>query len=338
MHGGGDALPHKKCGKFECVATTITRSSISPSPSGSKRKDVGDEGGNVRKISLGDDKSDDTVSRDVVNERRSRKSSDSMCKDVVNERSKKINEKVAENVKKSSVSSLAKKKSRVPDVSPDDRKSKKLKLKSVAEVDEGDLESEDESSIAIPAKAKIFIVVRILLEARGKILWVRFGLGEFAVISGLLCKGDIDMLKYAGKGDVFVDKYFNDMTVTHGAVKQRFLSSTFKDDEFVVRMDVLYLVTNYLLSKHPDKHVSNGLLHLIESGVKEKVSIGGPIFDDVKDYVMRIINKKSEIGSSLKELRKDIDDKFDGGEGNGLAVDVLGGVNDDGAEVYKVTL
>ncbi|KAF4384671.1 hypothetical protein F8388_003978 [Cannabis sativa] len=507
----------------------LRRSSISPSPSGSKRKDVGDEEGNVRKMSLGDDKSDDSVSRDVVNERRSKKSNDPVSKDVVNEKSKKINEKVAESVKKSSVSSLAKKKSRVPDIVPDDRKSKKLKLKSVAEVDEGDLDSEDESSIAIPSKAKLWEFYLkpeerfcgkiifwahnddVLVDIRAKLtekqramfvatcfghlldiqsyklqhqifhtalnrevhqpnskeMWfdfghdrVRFGLGEFAVISGLLCKGDIDMMKYVGKGDVFVDKYFSDMTVTHGAVKQRFLSSTFKDDDFAVRMAVLYLVTNYLLSKPPDKHVSIELLHLVgsgefdsfpwgkvvydttlyylrlglkvrkkllqlsvtpvfpsaeenekfdltgfnfsyfslsdddfesvkvpkrqldkgeSSGVEEKVTVGGPMFDDVKHYVMRIINKQSEIGSSLKELRKDIDDKFvhfeskmkahidskieeglvlyldkkfsdlndvleglkdcvnsqDDGEGNGAAVDDLGGVKDDGAEVYK---
>ncbi|KAF4362707.1 hypothetical protein G4B88_018325 [Cannabis sativa] len=502
--------------QFECGGMAITRSSISPSPSGSKRKDVGDEEGNVRKMSLGDDKSDDSVSRDVVNERRSKKSNDPVSKDVVNEKSKKINEKVAESVKKSSVSSLAKKKSRVPDIVPDDRKSKKLKLKSVAEVDEGDLDSEDESSIAIPSKAKTFYRLwefylkpeerfcgkiifwahndDVLVDIRAKLtekqramfvatcfghlldiqsyklqhqifhtalnrevhqpnskeMWfdfghdrVRFGLGEFAVISGLLCKGDIDMMKYVGKGDVFVDKYFSDMTVTHGAVKQRFLSSTFKDDDFAVRMAVLYLVTNYLLSKPPDKHVSSGefdsfpwgkvvydtTLYYLRlglkvtpvfpsaeenekfdltgfnfsyfslsdddfesvkvpkrqldkgesSGVKEKVTVGGPMFDDVKHYVMRIINKQSEIGSSLKELRKDIDDKFvhfeskmkahidskieeglvlyldkkfsdlndvleglkdcvnsqDDGEGNGAAVDDLGGVKDDGAEVYK---
>ncbi|KAF4354712.1 hypothetical protein G4B88_029556 [Cannabis sativa] len=452
--------------RFECGGMAITRSSISPSPSGSKRKDVGDEEGNVRKMSLGDDKSDDFVSRDVVNERRSKKSNDPVSKDVVNEKSKKINEKVAESVKKSSVSSLAKKKSRVPDIVPDDRKSKKLKLKSVAEVDEGDLDSEDESSIAIPSKAKTFYrnlfranltekqramfvatcfghlldiqsyklqhqifhtaLNREVHQPNSKEMWfdfghdrVRFGLGEFAVISGLLCKGDIDMMKYVGKGDVFVDKYFSDMTVTHGAVKQRFLSSTFKDDDFAVRMAVLYLVTNYLLSKPPDKHVRLSVTPVFpsaeenekfdltgfnfsyfslsdddfesvkvpkrqldkgeSSGVKEKVTVGGPMFDDVKHYVMRIINKQSEIGSSLKELRKDIDDKFvhfeskmkahidskieeglvlyldkkfsdlndvleglkdcvnsqDDGEGNGAAVDDLGGVKDDGAEVYK---
>ncbi|KAF4390227.1 hypothetical protein F8388_019882 [Cannabis sativa] len=57
----------------------------------------------------------------------------------------------------------------------------------------------------------------------------RFGLGEFAIISGLLCKGDSSMGKYIGRGDTFVDKYFSDMTINYAAVKQRFLNSIFKD-------------------------------------------------------------------------------------------------------------
>ncbi|KAF4366998.1 hypothetical protein F8388_022786 [Cannabis sativa] len=213
----------------------VTRSLISPSPSGLKRKCGGQEEDNVRKISLGDDMSDDSIDMDVLNERRSKKSNDSVGRDVENERN--------------------------------DRKSKKLKLKSVTEVDDGDLESEDESRIVIPSKAKMCcfdfaftsFVVEIYLKPEEKFC------KEFAAISGLLCKSDIDMLKYVEKGDVFVDKYFSDMTVTHGAVTQHFLNSIFKDDEFAVRMAVLYLVTNYLISKPPAKHVSNGLLYLIGS-------------------------------------------------------------------------
>uniref|UniRef100_A0A803Q2U3 DUF1985 domain-containing protein n=1 Tax=Cannabis sativa TaxID=3483 RepID=A0A803Q2U3_CANSA len=295
----------------------ITRSSISPSPSGLKRKDVGDEGGNVRKICLGDDKSDDSVGVDVVNERRSKKSNDSVCKDVENERSKKINEKVAENVKKSSVSSLSKKKNRVLDISPDDRKSKKLKLNSVAEVDEGVLESDDESSIAIPAKAKLWEFYLkpeeifcgktifwthnddVLVDIRAKLTEKQ---REFAVISGLLCKGDTDMLKYVRNGDVFVDKYFSDMIVTHGAVKQHFLNSTFKDDEFKVRMAVLHLVTNYLLSKPPDKHVSNRLLHLIGSGEFDSFPWGKVVYDTTLYYLR--LGLKGKKGAKLKALAK----------------------------------
>ncbi|KAF4359463.1 hypothetical protein F8388_001507 [Cannabis sativa] len=305
----------------------ITRSSISPSPSGSKRKDVGDEEGNVRKMSMGDDKSDDSVSRDVVNERRSKKSKDPVSKDVVNEKSKKINEKVAENVKKSSLWEFY--------LKPEERFCGKIIFWAHNDdvlVDIRAKLTEKQRAMFVATcvghlldiqsyklQHQIFHTAlnREVHQPNSKEMWfdfghdkVRFGLGEFAVISGLLCKGDIDMMKHVGKGDVFVDKYFSDMTVTHGAVKQRFLSSTFKDDDFAVRMAVLYLVTNYLLSKSPNKHVSIELLHLVGSGVKEKVTVGGPMFDDVKHYVMRIINKQSEIGSSLKELRKDIDDKF----------------------------
>uniref|UniRef100_A0A803QSD7 DUF1985 domain-containing protein n=1 Tax=Cannabis sativa TaxID=3483 RepID=A0A803QSD7_CANSA len=210
----------------------VTRSLISPSPSGLKRKCGGQEEDNVRKISLGDDMSDDSIDMDVLNERRSKKSNDSVGRDVENERN--------------------------------DRKSKKLKLKSATEVDDGDLESEDESRIVIPSKAK-----------------------EFAAISGLLGKSDIDMLKYVEKGDVFVDKYFSDMTVTHGAVKQHFLNSIFKDDEFAVRMAVLYLVTNYLISKPPAKHVSNGLLYLIGSSEFNSFP-WGRFVNDTTLYYMRL--------------------------------------------------
>ncbi|KAF4391744.1 hypothetical protein F8388_017339 [Cannabis sativa] len=207
---------------FKCVAMVITRSSVSPSPSSLKRKCGGEEEDNVRKISLGDDMSDDSMDMDVVNERKSKKSNDFVGRDVENERSKKMNEKSAENVKKTSVSSLEKKHNHIFHTA----------------------------------------LNREVHQSNSKEMWfdfgrdrVYFGLEEFAAISGLLCKSDIDMLKYVGKGDVFVDKYFSDMTMTHGAVKQNFLNSIFKDDEFAVRMDVLYLVTNYLISKPPAKHV-----------------------------------------------------------------------------------
>ncbi|KAF4359468.1 hypothetical protein F8388_001512 [Cannabis sativa] len=311
----------------------ITRSSISPSPSGSKRKDVGDEEGNVRKMSMGDDKSDDSVSRDVVNERRSKKSKDPVSKDVVNEKSKKINEKVAENVKKSSLWEFY--------LKPEERFCGKIIFWAHNDdvlVDIRAKLTEKQRAMFVATcvghlldiqsyklQHQIFHTAlnREVHQPNSKEMWfdfghdkVRFGLGEFAVISGLLCKGDIDMMKHVGKGDVFVDKYFSDMTVTHGAVKQRFLSSTFKDDDFAEneKFDLTGFNFSYFsLSdddfesvKVPKRQLDKGEF----SGVKEKVTVGGPMFDDVKHYVMRIINKQSEIGSSLKELRKDIDDKF----------------------------
>ncbi|KAF4368209.1 hypothetical protein F8388_022842 [Cannabis sativa] len=145
----------------------------------------------------------------------------------------------------------------VSEASFDDRCSKKLK--SVVE-DDDDFDSEcDETPIVLPKKLKI-------LKSATCNLRTRFGLGEFAIISGLLCKGDSSMEKYIGSGDTFVVKHFSDMTVNFATVKQRFLNSIFKDDVFAFRMVVLYFVTNFLLSKPSRKKVDSVLLHLIGSG------------------------------------------------------------------------
>ncbi|KAF4392605.1 hypothetical protein G4B88_015248 [Cannabis sativa] len=135
----------------------------------------------------------------------------------------------------------------------------------------------------------------------------RFGLGEFAIISGLLCKGDSSMEKYIRRGDIFVDKYFSDMTVNYAAVKQRFLNSIFKDDVFAFRMVVLYFVTNFLLSKHGRKKVSSGLLHLIGSGEFNSFPWGKVAYD-TSLYSLRTVLKEKNKKKVVDETKESDDD------------------------------
>ncbi|KAF4348011.1 hypothetical protein G4B88_026831 [Cannabis sativa] len=135
----------------------------------------------------------------------------------------------------------------------------------------------------------------------------RFGLGEFAIISGLLCKGDSSMEKYIGRGDTFVDKYFSDMTVNYAAIKQRFLNSIFKDDVFAFRMAVLYFVTNFLLSKPGRKKVSSGLLHLIGSGEFNSFPWGKVAYDTTL-YSLRTVLKEKNKKKVVDETNESDDD------------------------------
>ncbi|KAF4396358.1 hypothetical protein G4B88_019158 [Cannabis sativa] len=167
-------------------------------------------------------------------------------------------------------------------------------------------------------------------QANVKEIWFDFGnsrtrsgLGEFAIISGLLCKGDSSMEKYIGRGDTFVVKHFSDMTVNFATVKQRFLNSIFKDDVFAFRMVVLYFVTNFLLSKPSRKKVDGVLLHLI-GPVEEnqKLDIAGFEFsygsesdddfedDELKDSVLGLVVRQVGFECVLKEFRKEVDEKF----------------------------
>ncbi|KAF4355052.1 hypothetical protein F8388_022304 [Cannabis sativa] len=138
----------------------------------------------------------------------------------------------------------------------------------------------------------------------------RFGLGEFAIISGLLCKGDSSMEKYIGRGDTFVDKYFSDMTVNYAAIKQRFLNSIFKDDVFAFRMAVLYFVTNFLLSKPGRKKVSSGLLHLIGSGEFNSFPWGKVAYDTTL-YSLRTVLKEKNKKKVVDETKAEENQKLD---------------------------
>ncbi|KAM6543923.1 hypothetical protein CsatB_008370 [Cannabis sativa] len=139
----------------------------------------------------------------------------------------------------------------------------------------------------------------------------RFGLGEFAIISGLLCKGDSSMEKYIGRGDTFVDKYFSDMTVNYAAIKQRFLNSIFKDDVFAFRMAVLYFVTNFLLSKPGRKKVSSGLLHLIGSGEFNSFPWGKVAYDTTL-YSLRTVLKEKNKKKVVDETKGTVASKAKG--------------------------
>ncbi|KAM6546595.1 hypothetical protein CsatB_027331 [Cannabis sativa] len=93
-------------------------------------------------------------------------------------------------------------------------------------------------------------------------LYKVFSLAEFAVITGLLCNGDNDMKKYAKRENAFVDKYFFEQQVTHGAVEQRFMFSGFKSDEYAVKMAILYLLTNGLICSPAVKKVFDELMNI----------------------------------------------------------------------------
>ncbi|KAF4390529.1 hypothetical protein F8388_006026 [Cannabis sativa] len=126
---------------------------------------------------------------------------------------------------------------------------------------------------------------REVYQKNEKEMWFKFGdenfrfsLAEFAVVSGLLCVGDADLSKYTHRENAFVDRYFCDQTVTVSAVEHRFMYSDFKSDEYAVKMVVLYLVTNCLISSVYSKKVPVEILNII--GVDEYGSFpwGIPVF------------------------------------------------------------
>ncbi|KAF4373442.1 hypothetical protein F8388_021074 [Cannabis sativa] len=131
-------------------------------------------------------------------------------------------------------------------------------------------------------------LLREVHQKNGKEMWFKFGcenfkfsLAEFAVITGLLCNGDNDMKKYAKRENTFVDKYFFEQQVTHGAVEQRFMFSEFKSDEYAVKMAILYLLTNGLICSPAVKKVSDELMNIVGLGEYDSFPWGKINDDDL---------------------------------------------------------
>ncbi|KAF4365844.1 hypothetical protein G4B88_012909 [Cannabis sativa] len=69
------------------------------------------------------------------------------------------------------------------------------------------------------------------------------------------------------------------LTVTVSAVEQRFMYNDFKSDEFTVKMAILYLVTNCLISNMYSKNDSFEILNSIGVGEYGNYSWGIPVYE-----------------------------------------------------------
>ncbi|KAF4400984.1 hypothetical protein G4B88_013825 [Cannabis sativa] len=169
----------------------------------------------------------------------------------------------------------------------------------------------------------------------------RFSLAEFAVITGLLCNGDNDMKKYAKRENAFVDKYFFEQQVTHGAVEQRFMFSEFKSDEYAVKMAILYLLTNGLICSPDVKKVSDELMNIVGLGEYDSFPWGKindddlvltneeePVVEVEKAGDEMLVDNKCNVEEVLDVTN--IENKGIGGDGVG-AKEVKGGGNVGGS-------
>ncbi|XP_062092474.1 uncharacterized protein LOC133798251 [Humulus lupulus] len=144
----------------------------------------------------------------------------------------------------------------------------------------------DLKSYNIQAQVIHHALMRELYQTNNEEMWfdfggkrVRFGLGEFAIITGLKCYGDYSLERF-NISNKFVDKYFSDQNVCREVIHTRFGSSKFEDDYiFAVKLAALYFLSNYLMSKHDGKLVEDNILNLVGSDEFETFPWGKLVFD-----------------------------------------------------------
>ncbi|OIT00494.1 hypothetical protein A4A49_51758 [Nicotiana attenuata] len=92
-----------------------------------------------------------------------------------------------------------------------------------------------------------FIGGIVWMGSMGEKRWLRFGLGEFALVTGLKCKGDTSIESIAENRLIL--KYFGTASVTFAQLADCFKKKKWETDDDALKIAVLYFVNSFLLSQ-----------------------------------------------------------------------------------------
>uniref|UniRef100_A0A803PIB9 Ubiquitin-like protease family profile domain-containing protein n=1 Tax=Cannabis sativa TaxID=3483 RepID=A0A803PIB9_CANSA len=135
---------------------------------------------------------------------------------------------------------------------------------------------------------------------------LRFGIGEFSLITGLRCVGDVDMTKFGSTPNTISDTYFCCQDVTYELIEKRFNSTKFRDNDSAIRLAGLYLVTNYLMGNYKDKNVNVDFLNIFGSDDFETFPWGKVIYNDTLKHLQAAMKgkpKKKYFDGGITEIK-----------------------------------
>ncbi|KAL3356831.1 hypothetical protein AABB24_017477 [Solanum stoloniferum] len=118
-------------------------------------------------------------------------------------------------------------------------------------------------------------------HANGNML--RFGIKEFAMITGLKCIGDPNDFQYPNTSKSnFIQKYFPDLVKSNSVSKarlvNRFLQGNWDNDQDVFHMGILYFLNTFVLSQLPESPIHVNDFLMVEDGTYEHFPWGQHAF------------------------------------------------------------
>ncbi|OIT19114.1 hypothetical protein A4A49_42335 [Nicotiana attenuata] len=125
---------------------------------------------------------------------------------------------------------------------------------------------------------------------------LRFGLAEFARVSGLKCTGDVQLCSEATqKNNPSVAKYFmNYPSVSKEHLVDYFLTKTFESDEDVIKIAVLFVVNSFLFSIKNTKLVDRKYLDLVDKGDYNRYTWGIDVYEETVRSMSGILDKQRQ--------------------------------------------
>lgn len=118
------------------------------------------------------------------------------------------------------------------------------------------------------------LLLREVVSGRSEEIWVkvgriklRFGLMELGLMTGLKCNGD-DLKDYDSIATTrLCDEYFHSFNkVTKERLIECFNNKSWKCDEDVLKLAILYFIHTFLFSTPTKNFISKGYFHIVDSG------------------------------------------------------------------------
>ncbi|XP_075096567.1 uncharacterized protein LOC142174635 [Nicotiana tabacum] len=125
---------------------------------------------------------------------------------------------------------------------------------------------------------------------------LRFGLAEFACMSGLKCTGDVQHCSEATqKNSRSIAKYFMDYpSVSKEDLVDCFLRKTFESDEDAINIAMLFVVNSFLFSIKNTKLVDRKYLDLVDKGDYNSYAWGIDVYKETVRSMSAILDKQRQ--------------------------------------------
>ncbi|CAA0808761.1 Unknown protein, partial [Striga hermonthica] len=146
------------------------------------------------------------------------------------------------------------------------------------------------------------ILLREVYQPRTDEIWFdfggrlfRFGIEEFALITGLKCTGTCKKLNIAKVSQGLYDNYFSGVLLTRSCIRVQFLKKSWTSDEDAVKFAKLHLLANFLMGSQDSHRFDRCYLDIIDSADFDDYAWGTDVFEFTFHYLRMSMKNREQM-------------------------------------------
>ncbi|CAA0815608.1 Domain of unknown function (DUF1985 [Striga hermonthica] len=147
-----------------------------------------------------------------------------------------------------------------------------------------------------------YILLREVHHSRTDELWfnfggkfLRFGIEEFAVVTGLKCAERSKKMNIPKISDGLHDKYFEGIDLTRNHIRWQFQKKSWVSDEDAVKLAKLHLLANFLMGSQDALRIERCYVDMIDSAECDDYSWGTDVFEFTLYYLKKSIHTREQM-------------------------------------------